>query len=55
MDLLERHLASDAVVMMDDIDDNTFFRDWVTQHGRPCTVVERGRKYVGIVGLATDS
>jgi predicted O-methyltransferase YrrM len=55
MGLLTPHLAPDAVVMMDDIDDNTFFRDWVTERERPCTVVARGRKYVGIVGLETDA
>jgi predicted O-methyltransferase YrrM len=54
MSVLHPHLAADAVVVMDDIDDNTFFRDWVTEARRPCTIVRRGRKYVGIVGLVTD-
>jgi hypothetical protein len=36
---------------MDDIDDNTFFRDWVAKTGRPCRVFGGGRKFVGLVGI----
>jgi predicted O-methyltransferase YrrM len=43
-------LAPDAVIVMDDIDDNTWFRDWVQASGRPFRVFERGGKYVGLVG-----
>jgi hypothetical protein len=37
---------------MDDIADNTFFRDWVTREERPYRVFHRGGSYyVGLVGL----
>ena len=45
------HLTADAVVVFDDIDDNTWFRDFVTTDARPFRVFERGGKYVGLVGL----
>ncbi|MFM7061264.1 MAG: class I SAM-dependent methyltransferase [Actinomycetes bacterium] len=45
------HLTVDAVVVFDDIDDNTWFRDWVTADSRPFRVFERGGKYVGLTGL----
>jgi predicted O-methyltransferase YrrM len=51
MDAIRDKLSADAVVMMDDIDDNTFFRDWVGRSGEPCRVFGRGRKFVGLVGL----
>lgn len=51
MDALEPHLTADAVIVCDDIDDNTWFRDWVTRRGVAHRVFERGGKYVGLVGL----
>ena len=51
MDAIRSKLSPSAVVVMDDIDDNTFFRDWVTRSGTPCRVFARGRKYVGLTGL----
>jgi predicted O-methyltransferase YrrM len=51
MDAIASRLSPDAVVVMDDIDDNTFFRDWVTRSGRPFRVFARGRKYVGLTGI----
>ena len=51
MDAIRSKLSPGAVVVMDDIDDNTFFRDWVTRSGTPCRVFARGRKYVGLTGL----
>jgi predicted O-methyltransferase YrrM len=51
MDAIRGKLSPDAVVVMDDIDDNTFFRDWVDRTGTPCRVFARGRKYVGLTGL----
>jgi predicted O-methyltransferase YrrM len=43
-------LAPGATVVMDDIDDNTYFRDWATASGRPYRVFARGGKYVGLTG-----
>jgi predicted O-methyltransferase YrrM len=51
VDAVAGRLAPDAVVVMDDIDDNTFFRDWVARTGRPFRVFARGRKYVGLTGI----
>jgi predicted O-methyltransferase YrrM len=51
MDAIAPQLRADAVVVMDDIDDNTFFRDWVAGSDRSCRVFARGRKYVGLTGL----
>jgi predicted O-methyltransferase YrrM len=51
MDAVASRLSPDAVIVMDDIDDNTFFRDWVARTGRSCRVFARGRKYVGLTGL----
>lgn len=51
MDAIAGRLAPNSVVVMDDIDDNTFFRDWVARTGRPCRVFARGRKYVGLTGI----
>ena len=48
--LVEPHLSSGAVMMMDDIDDNLFFRDWVDD-GRSFRVFEFEGKFVGLVGL----
>lgn len=51
MDAVASRLTPDSVVVMDDIDDNTFFRDWVARTGRSCRVFARGRKFVGLSGL----
>ena len=51
MEAVAPKLAPNAVVIMDDIDDTTFFRDWVTGAGRTCRVFERGGKFVGLTGL----
>jgi predicted O-methyltransferase YrrM len=51
MDAIAGQLRSDAVLVMDDIDDNVFFRDWVARSGRPHRVFARGRKYVGLTGI----
>jgi predicted O-methyltransferase YrrM len=51
MDAVAPKLAPGAVIVMDDIDDNTFFRDWTERTGRPCRVFGGGRKFVGLVGL----
>jgi predicted O-methyltransferase YrrM len=51
MDAVAPKLAPGAVIVMDDIDDNTFFRDWIARTGRPCRVFGGGRKFVGLVGI----
>lgn len=51
MDLIQAKLSADAVIVMDDIDDNTYFRDWVASSGTPCRVFGGGRKFVGLTGL----
>jgi predicted O-methyltransferase YrrM len=50
---VEPLLAPDAVVIMDDVQDNLFFRDHVEARGVECEVVDYEGKYLGIVGLAT--
>jgi predicted O-methyltransferase YrrM len=55
MGAIAAQLDPDAVVVMDDIDDNTFFRDWVAEEDRPCRVFARRRKYVGLTGPAAAS
>jgi predicted O-methyltransferase YrrM len=51
LDAVAPKLAPAAPVMMDDIDDNTFFRDHAASTAAPTRVFARGRKYVGLVGL----
>ena len=51
MGVVEPRLAPGAVVIMDDIQDNTFFADWVTERGIPHLVFEFEGKYLGAVGL----
>ncbi len=55
MDAIRAKLSPGAVVVMDDIDDNTFFRDWVSHSDTPCRVFGGGRKFVGLTGLSTRS
>ncbi len=52
MALLEPRLAADAVVVMDDIEDNTYFRDHVqARAGIDYTVFGPGPHFVGATGL----
>lgn len=52
LDTLADKLTPTSVIVMDDIADNTFFRDWVTREARPHRVFHRGGSYyVGLVGL----
>ncbi len=51
LDAIRSRLSPDAVLVMDDIDDNTFFRDWVTRTATPCHIFGGGRKFVGLTGL----
>jgi hypothetical protein len=50
MDAIAPKLAPAATVVMDDIDDNTYFRDWVEGSRTPCRVFRRGGKFVGLTG-----
>lgn len=51
MDLVRHRLADNAVVIMDDIENNLFFRDHVESRGLPCNVFEFQGKYLGLIGL----
>jgi predicted O-methyltransferase YrrM len=51
MDAVRPKLRDDAVVVMDDIDDNTFFRDWTAAAGSPGRVFRRGGKFLGLTGI----
>jgi hypothetical protein len=48
---LEHQLAADAIVLMDDIQDNLFFRDYVQRRGCGFRVAAFEGKYVGIIGM----
>lgn len=52
IDTVYAKLAHDAVVVMDDIQDNSFFRDYVASHalGKPYRVFEFEGKFVGMIG-----
>ncbi len=51
IDTLTPRLSDGAVVMMDDIQDNVFFRDYTTERDEPFVVFGRGRFCVGAIGL----
>lgn len=51
MSVLMPCLAHDAIVVMDDIQDNVFFRDWVLEKQMPYHVFSFEGKYVGLLGL----
>jgi predicted O-methyltransferase YrrM len=50
---VEPLLAPDALLMMDDIQDNFYFRDYVDGRGTDPEIVDYDGKYLGIVGLST--
>lgn len=50
--LIEPWLSPGATLIMDDIQDNTFFRDWVTEKGLEFTIIEFNQKYLGIIEAA---
>ena len=52
MDVVAAKLAPNATVMMDDIVDNVFFRDYVTARDEPFIVFGAGEHCVGAVNLA---
>jgi predicted O-methyltransferase YrrM len=49
--LLEPLLSQNAVIVMDDIQDNSFFYDYVRAMPRPWRVFDGGGKVVGLIGL----
>ena len=49
--LIREHLASEAVVIFDDVQDNSHFLDLVRVTDRPFHIFRHGRKYVGVTGL----
>lgn len=51
MDVVADKLAPGAVVMMDDIVDNVFFRDYVTERNEPFLVFGTGEHCVGALNL----
>jgi predicted O-methyltransferase YrrM len=51
LDLITPHLAPNGLVIMDDIQDNFFFRDYVTRRRISFRVFEFENKYVGVLGL----
>lgn len=54
MDAVQPRLDKNAVIIMDDIQDNSFFRDYVLKRaGNSYKVFEFGGKYVGMVGEPT--
>lgn len=55
MQLLTPHLAPDAVVVMDDIQDNLFFHDLVANDGDESVVLGHTTAFVGALGVPTRS
>lgn len=51
MDVIGPSLAPHSLVIMDDVQDNFFFRDYVACHRVPFRVFEFEQKYVGVIGL----
>ena len=51
LNVVEHKLASEAIVMMDDIIDNVFFRDYVSQRDVPFVVFGSGDHCVGAINL----
>jgi predicted O-methyltransferase YrrM len=45
-----RSLSPGAVVVMDDVQDNLFFKDWIEREGWPYAVLPFRDKYVGVAG-----
>lgn len=51
LDTIASYLAPHGLVVMDDIQDNFFFRDYVTRRHLPFRIFEFEHKYVGVIGL----
>jgi predicted O-methyltransferase YrrM len=52
METVSPQLSERAIVIMDDIQDNLFFRDWSTQSRQEPTIFRFEGKYLGAFGLA---
>lgn len=50
MELVSPKLAQDAIVIMDDIDDNAFFMELCQSSDRQYRIFEFGGKYIGLLG-----
>lgn len=51
IDAVKNKLSGDAIVVMDDINDDVFFRDWVSATGQQFHVFGLNDKYIGLTGL----
>lgn len=51
MHIVEPRLAPDAIVIVDDIQDDWFFRDYAEQRGMPYRIFGFWGKYLGLIGL----
>jgi predicted O-methyltransferase YrrM len=51
MSFVENLIADNGLVVMDDIQDNSYFRDYVEDKGCPYRVFEFEGKYIGVIGL----
>ena len=49
--IIRKHLAKDAVIIMDDIQDNLFFRNLTDRLGLPYRVFSFENKFLGLLGL----
>lgn len=52
MSLIEQSLTDDAIIVMDDIQDNLFFHDYVQKIDRPWKVFKFEGKYLGLIGIS---
>ncbi len=54
MSLIERSLSEDGIILMDDIQDNSFFRDYVEEKNAQSWYIFKFKgKYVGMIGKLT--
>lgn len=51
LDRIGPHLTEDAVVVIDDINDDLFFRDLITERSVTPLIFPYGGKYIGVLGL----
>ena len=51
MEAVAPKLSDGSVVVMDDIDDNTYFRDRIAHSPAPTRVFRRGGKFLGLTGI----